>query len=109
MALAAIGEPSLDSLLGVLGRMKPPALGHAVRVCADIAARLDTSKADSRNRTRAALAPYLRHEDVFVRLVAVQGLAKLMDEPMRTEFETDRAEETNQFVLAAFRKALGGH
>ncbi|MEO0081483.1 MAG: HEAT repeat domain-containing protein [candidate division WOR-3 bacterium] len=106
MALVAIGEPVQDTLLSGLDRLKPPALGHALRAVAEIAAKLDSTKAASADSTRQRLVSYLGHRDAFVRLVTVQGLAKLGTEPVRESLSAARAVETNRFVLAALRKAL---
>lgn len=102
MALVNIGQTCMDSLTRASGRLRPPALGHALRAFSEIAGK--SEKADA---VRALFMPYLRHKDEFVRLVAVQGLGKLLDDSTRKELEAARVEEKNQFVLMAYSKALG--
>ncbi len=46
-ALVALGENSIDPLLGSLARLKPSALGHAIRAVGQIITKLDTLASDN--------------------------------------------------------------
>lgn len=106
MALVSMGVSCLDSLLKAWDQLRPPALGHALRAGAEIAARLDSSQVGTRSVVWHRLVPYLKHSSVFVRLAAVQGLAKLQNEEVREILERASQQEQDTFVLAAYRQAL---
>ncbi len=107
MALEKIGKPGLEPLLDKMANQKPPALGHAVRGAGKITTELDTLEdRELLVRCRKTFVSYLKHGNPFVRLVAVEALENFLDDPLKRALEAARAEETNRFVLAAYRKAL---
>jgi hypothetical protein len=116
-ALVAIGKPSLELLLAAIapgdggksGTIKPPALGHAIRAAGALAAKLDTTQADTelKARCRAAFMLYAYHADNFIRLTAVAALGGILDEPTRQNLATLRAGEKDWFVLTKYREVLG--
>jgi len=110
MALTKIGKPGLEPLLDRMTVMKSPGLGHTIRASGKIAAELDTIKdRELLVRCRKVFVSYLRYDEPFVRLVAVQALENFLDDPLRRTLEAARAEETNRFVLAGFGKILAEH
>jgi len=48
----------------------------------------------------------VRHKEPFVRLVSVQALARLLDEPTAKALQQAQTEEKNQFVLTQYKQAL---
>lgn len=106
-ALTAFGEPALAPVLDAMPKLAAPALGHAARVCGTLAAELDSVEGrEQRVRARQELRGLLGAESNFVRLVAVQGLAGMLDEPLRRDLADRRAIETDPFVLAELDRAL---
>lgn len=106
-ALVAIGEPSIDPLLGSLASLSPPALGHAIRAVGLLVRRLDTLAVEpTREKCRQQLLPYLRHPDAFVRLVTVEALRQMMNGRVRAALFAAQPEEQNEFVLCQYRQAL---
>jgi len=107
MALVAMGKPALESLLANLPRLKVPALGHAIRACGALAVKLDSTEQERWwPRCRQAFLPLVRHKEPFVRLVSVQALARLLDEPTAKALQQAQTEEKNQFVLTQYKQAL---
>ncbi len=106
MALVSMGASCLDSLLKAWGQLRPPALGHALKAGAEIAARLDSSQVSTQSVVWRRLVPYLKHSSVFVRLAAVQGLAKLQNEEVHEILKRSSKHEQDAFVLAAYRQIL---
>ncbi|MEO0073995.1 MAG: hypothetical protein ABIK43_04985, partial [candidate division WOR-3 bacterium] len=105
--LVAIGEASLDPLLGSLASLQPPALGHGIRAIGLLVKRLDTVLMEgSRDKCRLTLLPYLRHSDPFVRLVTVEALRQMMNERVRAALRAAERNEQNGFVLCQYRQAL---
>jgi hypothetical protein len=87
--------------------MAPVAQGHAIRACGTLLSKLDSSgQRELKVRTRVVLAGQLGNESSFVRLVAVQALEELIDEPLRRILEEVRATETDPFVLAELDSVL---
>ncbi|MFO7676597.1 MAG: HEAT repeat domain-containing protein [bacterium] len=107
-ALGKVGRPAVEPLLAAVDGGRPPATGHVLRVLAGLVPELDTvADLELRVRLRRVFVARLGDEAPFLRLAAVGGLATMLDEPLRRELEAARAVETNRFVLAAYRKALG--
>ena len=52
------------------------------------------------------LLSYIDNSEPYIRGLAVEGLRKLIDEPTRTVLEQKMTEETDDFVLSIYRKAL---
>ncbi|MEO0079621.1 MAG: hypothetical protein ABIK44_02975 [candidate division WOR-3 bacterium] len=106
--LVAMGRPALESLLANLPRLKVPALGHAIRACGALAAKLDSAEQGQwLPKCREAILPYIKHNEPFVRLVSVQALGEILDEPTAQALKQAQAEEKNEFVLTAYRQTLG--
>jgi HEAT repeat protein len=108
-ALVAIGRPSLDPVLAELPRLKPVALGHALRAGSALAAKLDTTEADEEMEAgcRAAFKSYLTHQDNFVRIQAVAACGAAMDDSLRAVLAAGREAEEDWFVLTKYREVLG--
>lgn len=105
--LVAIGVPSLDPLLGSLASLKPVALGHALRVVGSVVRKLDTLATESmKQQCRAAVLRYIRHDEPFVRLTAVEALRHMMSGEVRAALVAAEPEETNGFVLTQYRQAM---
>jgi HEAT repeat protein len=107
-ALVAIGRMSLDSLLGGMPKLKPVALGHALRASGALAAKLDTTSADTqmRDRCRAAFLSRITHPDNFVRIQAVAAGGTVLDDATRAALQSQRAQEKDWFVLTKYREVL---
>lgn len=106
-ALIKTGRPVLGPLLYAALTLRPPALGHALRVLRRVADSLDpVADLEPRVQVRKVVVPLLRHDAPFVRMTAVEACAPLLDEPLKRELEDARAIETNRFVLAAFEEVL---
>jgi hypothetical protein len=105
--LVAIGEPSLDPLLGSLATLKPVPLGHALRAVGLLVKRLDTLATEPlRQKCRASLLRYIGHGEPFVRLTAVEALRQMMNAEVRAALTAARPRETNEFVLTQYRQAI---
>ena len=107
--LVAIGKPSLEPVLAATAKLKPVALGHALRAAGALAAALDTT-AESRalqSKCRTAFLPYLRNADNFVRLQAVAACGTVLDDSVHAALTTARAAEKDWFVLTKYREVLG--
>jgi HEAT repeat protein len=118
--LVAVGRPSLEPLLAAISKtgtvprvgrsegLSPVSLGHALRAAGALAAKLDTAQADTelKARCRAAFTSFVAHPDNFVRLVAIDALGKVMDEPTRAALTTARTLEKDPFVQTKYREVL---
>ena len=106
--LVAIGRPSLEPVLAATAKLKPVALGHALRAAGTLAAA-DTTAGDTalRARCRATFLTYVNHPDNFVRLTAVAALGGILDDPTRTALASARAGEKDWFVLTKYREVMG--
>jgi HEAT repeat protein len=107
--LVAIGKPSVEPLLAAMPKLKPVALGHALRTAGALAAALDTVPADKdlQARSRAAFMSYIAHPNNFVRLQAVAACGTVLDDPTKAALTTARADEKDWFVLTKYREVLG--
>jgi HEAT repeat protein len=106
-ALVAIGVPAVDPLLRSLVVQSEPALGHSIRALGAIAAKADSLTAAAvPAKCRAQLQRYLSHPAPFVRLCTVEALAKMMNDETRALLIAARQNETDLFVLNAYRYAL---
>ncbi len=106
-ALVALGENSIDPLLGSLARLKPAALGHAIRAVGQIITKLDTLASDNtKTKCRRELGRYIGHNEPFVRLCAVEALGKMLDGDVRARLNSAKSRETDQFVLTMYRQVL---
>jgi hypothetical protein len=107
-ALVAIGRPSLEPVLAEMGKLKPVALGHALRTAGTLVAKLDTTQADNevKARCRTEFTSYVTHPDNFVRIQAVAACGKVLDDSLRSFLEFKREEEKNWFVLTKYREVL---
>ncbi len=108
-ALVAIGRPSLEPVLAELPKLKPVALGHALRTAGALAAKLDTTQSDQdlQARCRSAFKSYVAHPDNFVRIQAVAACGTVLDDSLRADIEARRAQEKDWFVLTKYREVLG--
>jgi len=108
-ALVVIGRPSLESVLSELPKLKPVALGHALRTAGALAAKLDTTQADRemQARCRSAFKSYVAHPDNFVRTQAVAACGVVIDDSLRVDLEAGRSQERDWFVLTKYREVLG--
>ncbi len=106
--LVAIGEPSYEPLLAAMPKLKPVALGHALRAAGALAAKLDTMPAgkDLQARGRTAFLSYIARPDNFVRLQAVAACGTVLDDFLRTTLTTARASEKDWFVLTKYHEVL---
>ncbi|HTW90657.1 MAG TPA: hypothetical protein VMH22_03015 [bacterium] len=105
--LVAIGKPSLEPLLESLPRLKPVALGHALRASAALVAA-DTTPGDSllRGRCRKAFLSYLNNQDNFVRIQAVAACGTVLNDSLRSTLAAKRTQEKDWFVLSKYHEAL---
>jgi HEAT repeat protein len=108
-ALVAMGRPSLEPVLADLPKLKPVALGHALRTAGALAAKLDTAQADEglKVRCRAAFMSYVTHPDNFVRIQAIAACGTVLDGTMSVTLGTAREQEKDWFVLTKYREVLG--
>jgi len=108
-ALVAIGRPSLEPVMAGLPKLKPVALGHALRTAGALAAKLDTTEADSEVKTglRDAFMSYVTHPDNFVRIQAVAASGVVLDDATCSALQSARANEKDWFVLSKYREVLG--
>jgi hypothetical protein len=108
-ALVAIGRPSLESVLAELPKLKPVALGHALRTAGALAVKFDTTQTDEelKVRCRAAFMSYVTYPDNFVRIQAVAACGTVLDDFLRAGLEARRAQEKDWFVLTKYREVLG--
>ena len=107
--LVAIGKPSLEPLLAAMPKLKPVALGHALRTAGALAATPDTTPAgrEVQGRCRAAFLSYIVHPDNFVRLQAIAACGTVLDDSLRATLATARPDEKDWFVLTKYREVLG--
>jgi hypothetical protein len=109
-ALVAIGRPSFEPLLEATARkLKPVALGHALRTAGALAAKLDTvpDDKDLQAQGRAVFLSYIEHPNNFVRLQAVAACGMVLDDQLRATLGSARAQEEDWFVLTKYREVLG--
>jgi len=107
-ALVSIGLVSVDSILSHLDQLTPPALGHGIRTLNQIVTKLDTVISEEmKNRCRQQAIDYLNYQDPFVRLCAVEMLAKMRDDTVEKALATARLKETNPFLLLVYRRFFG--
>jgi hypothetical protein len=108
-ALVAMGRPSLEPVLADLPKLKPVALGHALRTAGALTAKLDTTQTDNeaRARCRAAFISYVSQPDNFVRIQAISACGTVIDDTMRATLGSLRAQEKDWFVLTKYREVLG--
>ena len=108
-ALVAIGRTSLDPVLGELPRLKPVALGHALRTAGALAAKFDTTEADvgMKARCRSEFMSRVTHPDNFVRIQAIAACGTVFDDSVRAALDSARAQERDWFVLTKYREVLG--
>ena len=106
--LVAIGKPSFEPVLAALPKLKPVALGHALRTAGALAATFDTVPADKdlQARGRAAFLTYIANPDNFVRIQAVAACGTVLDEPTRATLTAARASEKDLFVLTKYHEVL---
>lgn len=108
-ALISIGDSALPYLVEKYKVASNKSLGHILRASAEIASKLDTiEKRKERIAVRKMLLNYLDNPAPYIRLLAVEGLGKLIDEPTRKILEAKLTEETDEFVLTKYRKVLEG-
>jgi hypothetical protein len=108
-ALVAMGRTSLEPVLADLPKLKPVALGHALRTSGALVARLDTAQADKdlRVRSRSAFASHVTDPDNFVRIQAIAACGTVLDDSLRISLAARRLEEKDWFVLTKYREVLG--
>ncbi|MBN2464788.1 HEAT repeat domain-containing protein [candidate division WOR-3 bacterium] len=108
-ALVAIGRPSLEPVLAAMPKLKPVALGHALRSAGALVAKLDTTQADIdvKDRCRVEFMASVAHPDNFVRIQAVAACGTVLDDSLRAILESRRAQERDWFVLTKYREVLG--
>ena len=108
-ALVAIGRPSLGPVLAGLPKLKPVALGYALRAAGALVAKLDTTQADNeaRDRCRTEFMSYVEHPNNFVRIQAVAACGAALDDSLRFFLESRREEEKDWFVLTKYREVIG--
>jgi hypothetical protein len=106
--LVAIGRPSLEPLLAATAKLKPVALGHALRTAGALAAKFDTVPADKdlQARSRAAFLSFVAHPNNFVRTQAVAACGTVIDDSLRATLTTARAGEKDWFVLTKYREVF---
>jgi hypothetical protein len=106
--LVAIGRPSLEPLLAATAKLKPVALGHALRTAGALAAKFDTVPADKdlQARSRAAFLSFVAHPNNFVRTQAVAACGTVIDDSLRATLTTSRASEKDWFVLTKYREVF---
>jgi len=104
----AIGEQSYEPLLAAMPKLKPVALGHALRAAGSLAATFDTMPADNdlRAQGRTTFLSYIAHADNFARLQAVAACGTVLDDSLRSTLTTARAGEKDWFVLTKYREVL---
>jgi hypothetical protein len=109
-ALVAMARPSLEPVVAALPKLKPVALGHALRTAGALATKLDTTEADAevKARLREAFTSYVTHPDNFVRIQAVAACGVLLDDATCSALQTARTNEKDWFVLTKYREVLGG-
>jgi len=109
VALVAIGRTGLDSLLAAMPKLKPVALGHALRAAGALAAKLDTTQADAavKGRCRDAFMSCVTRPDSFVRIQAVAASGAVLGDSARSSLESKRLQEKDWFVLTKYREVLG--
>jgi HEAT repeat protein len=108
-ALVAMGRPSLEPVLVELPKLKPVALGHALRTAGALVAKLDTTQTDEsmKARCRAAFMSCVTHPDNFVRIQAIAACGTALDDSVRAALVSNRAQEKDWFVLTKYREVLG--
>jgi len=108
-ALVAMGRPSLEPVLADMPKLKPVALGHALRTAGALVARLDTTQADNdlRASCRTAFASHVSDPDNFVRIQTIAACGTVLDDSLRIILAARRPEEKDWFVLTKYREVLG--
>jgi HEAT repeat protein len=109
-AIVSIGDTSVSYLLIHCRRNDWSArvMLHVGRLLGMLGAKLDTAERRAeRIQVRDWLGgQFLRHSDPAVRAVAVEGLGKMMDPPIRRLLEASMSDEADKFVLGKYRAAL---
>jgi hypothetical protein len=107
--LVAIERPSLEPLLAATAKLKPVALGHALRTAGVLAATLDTTPADKevQARCRVVFLSFIAHANNFVRIQAVAACGTVLDDSVRAALSAARAKEQGWFVMTKYREVLG--
>ena len=107
-ALVAIGKPSMEPLLAAMPKLKPVALGHALRAAGALEPKLDTVPADKdlQARSRAVFLSYIAHPNNFVRIQATTACGTVLDEPTRVALASARALEKDLFVRTKYHEVL---
>ncbi|MCX6842209.1 MAG: hypothetical protein NTX53_08015 [candidate division WOR-3 bacterium] len=106
--LVAIGDSSYEPLLAAMPKLKPVALGHALRAAGALAATFDTMPADKdlQAQGRTAFLSYIANPDNFVRLQAVAACGTVLDDFLRATLTAARASEKDWFVLTKYHEVL---
>jgi HEAT repeat protein/ketosteroid isomerase-like protein len=107
-ALVSTGRPGVVPLINSSSRLTAVPLGHALRALGALIPTLDTlADRALRVEVRRTLRSALGHSSPFVRAQAVDGLGRMLDEPLRQELAAAMAEESDGFILGRYRLLLG--